>query len=81
MLIVTTMPTKGQFIAVWQYGGDIWSSTICWDDGVLYVFLPLPGAFTPLTPDHPVFTASIHYLIREEYDEDIPDVSEDETVH
>jgi len=81
MKITTTMPIEGQFIAVWQYGGDIWASVIRWDNGVLYMFLPMPGAFTPLSPDHPLFNHSIHFIVQEEGDKDLPDVPEGETVH
>jgi len=29
---VKTMPKKGQFIIVWEYNGQLWSSTFCWQN-------------------------------------------------
>lgn len=30
-----TMPKKGQFIAIWAFGGKIWSEVLRWEDGKL----------------------------------------------
>ena len=32
MILVKEMPTSGQFVAVWEYGGNVWSDTFCWED-------------------------------------------------
>ncbi len=63
MKLVTTIPTEGQFIAVWQYDGLVWSSTILHNGGVLYMFLPAFGHFVPLDPDHPALTGAMHFVI------------------
>ena len=34
---VKEMPTSGQFVAVWEYDGNLWSNTMEWkEDGCLY---------------------------------------------
>lgn len=33
MILVNEMPKSGQFVAVWEYNGNIWSGTYYWDDG------------------------------------------------
>lgn len=35
LLKADTMPTEGQFIQVWGYGGDTWAYTLKWEDDVL----------------------------------------------
>lgn len=37
MILKPEMPTTGQFVAVWESGGEIWADTLCWHDGELYV--------------------------------------------
>lgn len=32
---VNRVPTSGQFVAVWEYGVNVWSSTYQWEDGKL----------------------------------------------
>lgn len=40
MKLVTTQPTSGQFVAVWEYNGVLWSDTYMWEDGKLYQYAP-----------------------------------------
>lgn len=37
MILVKEMPTSGQFVAVWEYGGDVWGDTFCWEEEKLLV--------------------------------------------
>lgn len=39
MILVKEMPTTGQFVAVWEYGGNIWSNTFCWDEWKLLCYV------------------------------------------
>lgn len=32
MILVNEMPKSGQFVAVWEHNGNIWSGTYYWDD-------------------------------------------------
>lgn len=38
MNIVDEMPEEGQFVAVWEYNGEIWSDTFSIIDGELMKF-------------------------------------------
>lgn len=38
MKLVTAQPTTGQFVAVWEYDGEMWSDTYRWDNGDLFMF-------------------------------------------
>lgn len=40
MILVNEMPKSGQFVAVWEYGGSIWSDTFCWEDDKLLCYAP-----------------------------------------
>lgn len=33
----TTIPSSGQFIAIWKYNGKIWSSVYRWENNSLYL--------------------------------------------
>lgn len=39
MILVKEMPTSGQFVAVWEYGGAVWSDTFCWEDNKLLCYV------------------------------------------
>ena len=79
MKVTKDMPQSGQFIAIWKYADAIWSSTLCFQNGVLYMFLPVPGGFTLLNPEHPLFGGTISFVILEEGDEDY--VADKPTIH
>lgn len=32
------MPSKGQFVAVWEYNNEIWSNTVKIEDGKVFVY-------------------------------------------
>lgn len=34
----TTMPTEGQFVAVWEYNGEVWSDAFKWFDNDLFMY-------------------------------------------
>ena len=35
---VKEMPHDGQFVAIWEYNGKLWSSVHKWEDGVLLAY-------------------------------------------
>ena len=35
---LSEMPEEGQFVAVWEYNGKIWSDTYYWEDDKLLCF-------------------------------------------
>lgn len=35
---VKKIPQEGQFVAIWEYKGKLWSSTYKWQDGVLLAY-------------------------------------------
>lgn len=39
MKIVDEMPTEGQFIKVWKYNDMLWSWTLKWEDGTLFLYV------------------------------------------
>jgi len=39
MKIVDEMPTEGQFIKVWKFNDMLWSWTLKWEDGVLFLYV------------------------------------------
>ena len=39
MILVNEIPKSGQFVAVWEYGGTVWSDTYCWDEWKLLVYV------------------------------------------
>ena len=47
MFATKIQPTEGQFIAVWKFGGKLWSRTCIMDDGVLKAFNPSKDKFEP----------------------------------
>jgi hypothetical protein len=42
---VSAKPTEGQFVAVWMYGGNPWSGTFKWIDGILMEYVEEPDGF------------------------------------
>lgn len=38
MKMTTTRPTSGEFIAIWEYGGSIWSDTFRWEGEELEIY-------------------------------------------
>lgn len=38
MVTTTTLPTSGQFVAIWLVGAVPFSATFLWDDGVLLAY-------------------------------------------
>lgn len=40
MILVKEMPTTGQFVAVWEFNGEIWSDRYQWDKGGLMEYDP-----------------------------------------
>lgn len=38
MIEVPSKPTEGQFIQIWSYGGNVWSSTLMKKKGKCYIF-------------------------------------------
>lgn len=47
MNIVTTMPTSGQFVAVWEYAGVLWSETYRVEGTRLFVYNVEEDDFEP----------------------------------
>lgn len=35
---VDEMPKQGQFVAVWEYNGKMWSETYKWENEILYIY-------------------------------------------
>lgn len=46
------MPTEGQFVAVYEYGGKIWSDILKWEDGKLLEYFEKENTFEPVTPEN-----------------------------
>lgn len=40
MILVKEMPTSGQFVAVWEFNGEVWSDRYQWDKGGLMEYDP-----------------------------------------
>lgn len=38
-----TQPTTGQFTAMWEFDGELWSATFKWVDGALFVYCETDG--------------------------------------
>lgn len=38
MILVKEMPTSGHFVAVWEYGGNVWSNTYYWEEDKLFCY-------------------------------------------
>ena len=36
---ISVMPTEGQFVAIWEYDGEIWSGTYKYNKGRLMVYI------------------------------------------
>lgn len=46
-MITSKMPTTGQFVAVWYFGGVPWSRTFEWDDKTLMYYDDEEDVFVP----------------------------------
>jgi hypothetical protein len=71
--ISKTMPSEGQFIAIWTYQNQVWSSTLRREGLVMYIFMPLLGVFTLLSPNHPVFSHAMYFITSLDTDVSIED--------
>lgn len=38
MMQVDEMPSSGQFVAVWEHDGELWSDVLKWRDGELFSY-------------------------------------------
>ncbi len=45
MKTLDSMPTTGQFVAVYEYNNEVWSSTYKWEDGKLLTYNEKPDEF------------------------------------
>ncbi|AFP33668.1 hypothetical protein POP72_005 [Pectobacterium phage POP72] len=36
----SNMPEEGQFVALWKFGGHLWSRVMRWQNGELYQYTP-----------------------------------------
>lgn len=60
MILVKEMSTSGQFVAVWEFHGRVWSGTYYWDDdGELFEW----SGDEPLEVGghHKIFPKSVRY--------------------
>lgn len=55
---VTELPERGQFVTVWVYQGQIWSSTYWVENGDFYTHDPVGDTFH----EDPFFWDSVEYL-------------------